>query len=583
MMEGAGGAGVGNSYWSVDTLPAPASWGWTNVAYQTHAYALDGGTGAEGTAQWQVTQLSYNSVPILVGEFNLGDRELFGVQLWDDNNLNWTSWTAKARQWTDSNWGIYEVTQWPASPNLQTDSASQILSDYATVTTAGHFGLQTTLGGVFGSPLLANDRYTTTPGAALYVAPAQGVLANDTDPNLGQAGITLHAYQADAPAHGTLTLYDDGSFYYVPAAGFTGTDTFRYFVWDNRNDSANIATVSLTVVPLPAGWTSADIGTPGIAGGAAFNIGDATWTVRGGGADIYGTGDQFQYAMQDFAADGALVARVTSVENTNASAKAGVMMRSSTAAGSRYAFVFATPSGVYFQTRTATGAAATTVGSAAVTAPVWLKLTRSGTTYIGWWSSDGATWTALGTQTTLTMSATPKAGLAVTAHDDAKLSTGAFASVALSTFTGFTAWQYQNFTAAQLGTAAISALLADANNDGVKNLLAYAAGLTPWTLATTANGGRPLATSTGGHPALTFTRSTAATDLTLTVQAADIPAGPWTDLARSTGGAAFTVLAAGATATETGAGVIRTVEVRDLYLTSDPAHPRRFLRVHALH
>ena len=578
MMEGAGGAGVGNSYWSVDTLPAPASWGWTNVAYQTHAYALDGGTGAEGTAQWQVTQLSYNSVPILVGEFNLGDRELFGVQLWDDNNLNWTSWTAKARHWTDSNWGIYEVTQWPASPNLQTASASQILSDYATVTTAGHFVLQTTLGGIFGSPLLANDRYTTTPGTALYIAPAQGVLANDSDPNLGQSGITMHAYQVDAPAHGTLTLYDDGSFYYVPAAGFTGTDTFRYFVWDNRNDSANVATVSLTVVPLPAGWTSADIGTPGIAGGAAFNSGDATWTVRGGGGDIYGTSDQFQYAMQDFAADGALVARVTSMENTSASAKSGVMMRSSTGTGSRYAFVFATPGGVFFQTRTATSAAATTVGSAAITVPVWLKLTRSGTTYIGWWSTDGATWTTLGTQT-LTMSGTPKAGLAVTAHDDAKLNTSTFANVALTTFTGFTAWQYQNFTAAQLSNSAISAPLADANNDGVNNLLAYAAGLSPWTLATTTNGGRPFATNTSGHLALTFARSTANTDLTLTVQAADTPAGPWTDLARSTGGAAFSVLAAGATATETGSGTIRVVEVRDIFTTSDPAHPRRFLRM----
>ena len=529
MMEGAGGAGVGGSYWSVDTLPAPASWGWTNVAYQTHAYALDGGTGAEGTAQWQVTQLGFHGVPILIGEFNLGDRELFGVQLWDDNNLNWTSWTYKSRHTMESNWGIYEVTQWPGSPNLQTYPASQILSDYATVTTAGHFGLQPTLGGIFGTPLLANDRYTTTPGTALYVAPAQGVLANDADPNLGQPGITMHAYQVDAPAHGTLTLYDDGSFYYVPAAGFTGTDMFRYFVWDNRNDSANVAIVSLTVVPLPAGWTSADIGTPGLSGGAAFNIGDATWTVRGGGADIFGTSDQFQYAMQDFAADGALVARVTSVENTNASAKAGVMMRSSTGNGSRYAFVFATPSGVYFQTRTATSAAATTVGSAAITGPVWLKITRSGTTFIGWWSTDGATWNALGTQS-LTMSATPKAGLAVTAHDDAKLNTSTFANVALTTFTGFTAWQYQNFTAAQLSNAAVSTLLADANGDGFKNLLAYAFKSSPWSNLT---GALPICSVQGGYLTTTFIRRKPPVDLTYDVQvSADLVA--WTSATTET-------------------------------------------------
>ncbi len=404
------------------------------------------------------------------------------------------------------------------------------------------------------------------------------MLANDTIPNAGQPGIAPHAYQVDAPAHGTLTLYEDGSFSYVPTAGFAGTDTFRYFVWDSHNDSTSNATVSLTVVPLPAGWTSADIGTPGLSGGAAFNSGDATWTVRGGGADIFGTGDQFQYAMQDFAADGALVARVTSVENTNTSAKAGVMMRSSTGAGSRYAFVFATPSGVYFQTRTATNASAVTVGSAAFTAPVWLKLTRSGTTFIGWWSSDGAAWTALGTQT-LTMSATPKAGLAVTAHDDAKLNTSTFANVALSPFTGMTAWQYQNFTAAQLSNANISAPLADANSDGVNNLLAYAAGITPWTVATTANGGRPFATAASGRLAITFNRSAAITDLTLAVQGADSLAGPWTDLARSIGGAAFTVITSGATAAESGTGTTRAVEVRHAYAITDPAHPRQFLRL----
>ena len=51
----------------------------------------------------------------------------------------------------------------------------------------------------------------------------RGVLANDTDPG----GLTL-TVDADAPpAHGDLTLYFDGSFDYVPEAGYVGTDTFR--------------------------------------------------------------------------------------------------------------------------------------------------------------------------------------------------------------------------------------------------------------------------------------------------------------------------------------------------------------------
>ena len=79
--------------------------------------------------------------------------------------------------------------------------------------------------------------------------------------------------------------------------------------------------------------------------------------------------------------------------------------------------------------------------------------------------------------------------------------------------------------------------------------------------------------------ALTFTRNTGATDVTLTVRGADSPAGPWTDLARSANGTATAPLLGGVTVTESPSGAVRSVEVRDLYLTSDPVHPRRFLRL----
>ena len=533
MMEGGGGPGVGNSYWSVDTLPDPASWGWTNVAYQSHAYALDGGTGAEGTAQWQVTQLGMRGVPLLVGEFNLGNRDDFGVQLWDDNGLNWTSWTLKARLGMDSNWGIYEVTQWPWSPNLQTDSASTILSAFATVTTAGHFGLNTALRTVFGSPLLANDSYTTTPGQPLYVAPAQGVLANDTIPNAGQPGITVHAYQVDAPAHGTLTLYDDGSFYYAPAAGFAGTDTFRYFVWDSHNDSANIATVSIGVrpAPLPAGWAASDIGAART-GWSSFDGASGTWTFAASGADIWNASDEFHFASQSLVGDGAVIARVASMENTDPWAKAGAMFRDSTAAGSPFAAVCVTPSnGILFLYRTAQGATAGSSAAASGTAPRWVKVARSGNSFSGYYSSDGATWVQLGSAQTITMSGTARAGLALTAHNTAVLNTSTFTDVAL--LSGFTAWKDAWFTPAQRTNATISGPLADANGDGIKNLLAYSAGLSPWTQPTTANGGIPVATSIGGYLALTFTRLKNAPDVSQVVEVSG-------DLAAWKSGAAFT-------------------------------------------
>ena len=115
----------------------------------------------------------------------------------------------------------------------------------------------------------------------------------------------------------------------------------------------------------------------------------------------------------------------------------------------------------------------------------------------------------------------------------------------------------------------------DTDFDGLRTILEYATGGDPLI-----PGALPAGSSVAGMTALTFPRNTAATDVTLTVQGSDNLSN-WTDLARSTGGAAMVALVAGVTVNETGSGALRTVEVRDLYLTTDPAHPRRFLRLQA--
>jgi hypothetical protein len=78
---------------------------------------------------------------------------------------------------------------------------------------------------------------------------------------------------------------------------------------------------------------------------------------------------------------------------------------------------------------------------------------------------------------------------------------------------------------------------------------------------------------------ISFTRYLDRNDITLTVQATDSPAGPWMDLARSTNGAAFVALHAGATITESGAANARTIVVADIYPINDPLHPTRFMRL----
>ena len=73
------------------------------------------------------------------------------------------------------------------------------------------------------APVAVDDAYSTNEDTALSV-PAVGLLANDSDVD----GDPILANLVSGPAHGTLTLFSDGSFVYTPAANFNGTDTFTY-------------------------------------------------------------------------------------------------------------------------------------------------------------------------------------------------------------------------------------------------------------------------------------------------------------------------------------------------------------------
>ena len=79
------------------------------------------------------------------------------------------------------------------------------------------------------APFAAADSYTMSAAAPLRVE-EPGVLANDFDLN----GTPLTAQLQHNVDHGTLWLNIDGSFEYVPDAGFLGVDTFTYRAFDNE-------------------------------------------------------------------------------------------------------------------------------------------------------------------------------------------------------------------------------------------------------------------------------------------------------------------------------------------------------------
>ena len=124
--------------------------------------------------------------------------------------------------------------------------------------------------------------------------------------------------------------------------------------------------------------------------------------------------DAFYFVRQPLDGNGSITVRVTSLTGTGQPtprpdgftgppltepwAKAGIIMKQSTAPGSPYAAIMATPGhGVRMQDNF-THDTAGPAGAVAAASPRWLRLTRSGDTLTGYASANGTSWTMVGTR-----------------------------------------------------------------------------------------------------------------------------------------------------------------------------------------
>ena len=186
----------------------------------------------------------------------------------------------------------------------------------------------------------------------------------------------------------------------------------------------------------PQAWTGGGVNTLVVylRGEAAgfMEISPGTILMNGVGTDIWANSDQFRFAYKPLKGNGSIVARVDSVTNTNVWAKAGVMIRESLDMGSTHATVVVTPgSGISFQRRLLTGDVSTNTDAAGLTAPYWVKLTRTGSTFTAQHSPDGVKWVDLTVSPaiTITMANDVYIGLAVCSHDAAAACGARFSNV----------------------------------------------------------------------------------------------------------------------------------------------------------
>lgn len=254
--------------------------------------------------------------------------------------------------------------------------------------------------------------------------PSTGATGYPVDRALSSGGpyspialVTNTGYTNTGLSNGTLY------FYTVAASNSAGVSAFSAYIGATPTNSSSGG-------GLPSPWTTANIGAVGVAGGATDTNG--LFTVKGSGANIWNGADTFFYVYQPATNNYTISAKVLSVQDTGAHAKGGVMIRATPTTNSAMAMVDITPSaGVEFVWRTTTGGSAASTVVTGITAPNWVQLTRSGSTFTGYYSTNGTAWIAMATNT-ITMATNAYIGLPVCAYNNATNCTATFTNVVLT-------------------------------------------------------------------------------------------------------------------------------------------------------
>ncbi|MHC4120624.1 MAG: LamG-like jellyroll fold domain-containing protein [Planctomycetota bacterium] len=281
-----------------------------------------------------------------------------------------------------------------------------------------------------------------------------GVAANGS-----QVGYLLPPYAEQAIVHGGLQS--------MP------------FTYDNTDGVTN--SEAMLTLSHPRDWTEQGVdnlslwfrGYPASVG--SFTEGPAgTYTMTASGTDIAGTSDQFHFAYKTLNGTGTIVARIDSIENTHAAARAGVMIRETLDAGSKHAFVNVMPeNGVSSRGRTDTNTGSFNTTQAGITAPHWVKLERDvAGNFTASHSTNGTAWepVELSVPTNISMASDVYVGLALTSHNSTVTCEAKFSNV---TITGTVGAQWTNQDIGIASNASEPLYVAVSNSTGAAAIVVH--------------------------------------------------------------------------------------------------------------
>ncbi len=212
----------------------------------------------------------------------------------------------------------------------------------------------------------------------------------------------------------------------------TGSYLLSATAFDKGGLSTTSTSLALTIGSSDLGspWSDAFLGITGIPGEASESGG--TYTLEVGGTDLIGAIDGGQFAFQAISGDGRITARITGVENTASTAKAGLMIRDTLSPGGKTAFVGLLPDGtVKVLKRTTLNGAMNNPKTGSLSIPYWLTLMRKAGVVAAYASSDGTNWSYQNHFTT-SLATLSYFGLAATSSDSTEEQTSTFSNVSVA-------------------------------------------------------------------------------------------------------------------------------------------------------
>ena len=221
------------------------------------------------------------------------------------------------------------------------------------------------------------------------------------------------------------------------------TNNFMYARTADFSTATPPAAIVRPSVSLGSNLTLTTLGTN--TAGRSASYANGVWTLTGPGVDVWDDrNDDCQFAYQQMTGDCAIVARVTSVQATTASTKAGVMIRdnlSATVSQRGWAAMLpVTPNQVQSRLAGATeiwaGRTTQTTSLPNTGIPYWVKVERRGNVVTAYSSVDGTSWSPNVSSYYANLPSTLYIGLFIVSGSSTATTTATFDNVAFTGGTG---------------------------------------------------------------------------------------------------------------------------------------------------